>query len=591
MRALHGRRLLCYSLRTRGRLRPNRTGDLDSGGRLRAGDKMRHNRRRPYAALAPCAVALGAGATAAAAAHAETLADALSLAYQSNPTLQQARAQQRALDEDYVQARTGWRPTVTVTASEDYEHVYANGIPDASSGGATLTAAQPIYTGGRTTAAVRAAEAAVLAGRESLRQTEATVLQSVVQAYEDVLRDQTTVGIQQDDVQELRRVLDEVSAKREVGQITRTDVVQVQAQLAAARASLTAAQAQLQVSRAEYTAAVGQNPGTLVPPPPLPQLPGSVDKAFDIADSESPSLRQAELTEQSSRSKIQEARANFLPSVSIGASIGYIGTTTPAQEVDYSKAFTAQATVTQPIFTGGLNGSMVRQAIEQNTADRIGVERTRRSVVQAVSQAWDQMTSSAQQSVVDQEEVDAATLEFEGMQQEYRVALRTTLEVLSASETLIAARVSQAQAIHDTYVAQANLLEAIGRLEARYLLTGTALYDPKKSFDHVRNAGAPPYEPLIAGLDGLGYKRVASVKPIPAPPPPNGQQAMINGTAPDPNAPLATALPVVGAPATVSPSTPATVGTATGGAAQTPAPPAVDQIQQLLDKLSSTGLK
>ena len=42
---------------------------------------------------------------------AETLADAIALAYETNPTLQAQRATQRALDENYVQARTGWRPT------------------------------------------------------------------------------------------------------------------------------------------------------------------------------------------------------------------------------------------------------------------------------------------------------------------------------------------------------------------------------------------------------------------------------------------------------------------------------------------------
>ena len=53
----------------------------------------------------------------AAPACAETLADAIALAYDSNPTLQAQRATQRALDENYVQARSGWRPTIGLQAS------------------------------------------------------------------------------------------------------------------------------------------------------------------------------------------------------------------------------------------------------------------------------------------------------------------------------------------------------------------------------------------------------------------------------------------------------------------------------------------
>src|SRR5690349_24759755 len=62
-----------------------------------------------------CAGAITAGI--AAPASAETLADALALAYQNNPTLQAQRATQRALDENYVQARTGWRPTLSLGGS------------------------------------------------------------------------------------------------------------------------------------------------------------------------------------------------------------------------------------------------------------------------------------------------------------------------------------------------------------------------------------------------------------------------------------------------------------------------------------------
>ena len=64
-------------------------------------------RGRLFAAIFSAGVA---GAFAAPA-FAETLADAIALAYDTNPTLQAQRATQRALDENYVQARAGWRPS------------------------------------------------------------------------------------------------------------------------------------------------------------------------------------------------------------------------------------------------------------------------------------------------------------------------------------------------------------------------------------------------------------------------------------------------------------------------------------------------
>ncbi|WP_218275897.1 TolC family protein, partial [Pseudomonas sp. MPR-AND1A] len=54
------------------------------------------------------------------AARAETLGEALALAYDSNPTLLAQRAQQRALDEAFVQARAGYRPSLGASISENY---------------------------------------------------------------------------------------------------------------------------------------------------------------------------------------------------------------------------------------------------------------------------------------------------------------------------------------------------------------------------------------------------------------------------------------------------------------------------------------
>lgn len=65
----------------------------------------------------------GLALTIAAPASAETLAEAIALAYDSNPTLQAQRATQRALDENWVQARTGYRPQASVTGSVAYADI------------------------------------------------------------------------------------------------------------------------------------------------------------------------------------------------------------------------------------------------------------------------------------------------------------------------------------------------------------------------------------------------------------------------------------------------------------------------------------
>ena len=99
-------------------------------------------------------------------AHAETLADAVALAYQTNPQLLAQRAQLRAVNENYVQARAG--AGLQLNAQADFAHqeientrTRATGQGDSVT--SSLNLSQPLFAGGRLAASTDAAEAEVIA--------------------------------------------------------------------------------------------------------------------------------------------------------------------------------------------------------------------------------------------------------------------------------------------------------------------------------------------------------------------------------------------------------------------------------------------
>jgi outer membrane protein len=462
--------------------------------------------RRTRLLAAVCSAGLLTGL--AAAAHAESLADAIALAYQTNPTLQGQRALQRALDESIVAAKTGLRPDASVQASIttsrfDPEQVLTPNPYNTSS--ATLSINQPIYTGGRVSAGISAAQADVLAGRENLRRVESNVLGSVIQAYVDVRRDQESLRISQENVTVLSRQLEETKARFEVGELTRTDTAQAEARLAQAQASLSSAQAQLAISRASYAAVVGQSPGTLEPEPALATLlPATVDDAFDAAEKNNAQVLAADYVEQASRARVAQAKAQYLPTLSLQASAGAqgFGPSGHSPFNNSERALTASAVATIPLFTGGLTESNIRAAKERNNADRVAIESARRTVLQSVSQAWNQLLGARAVLISNEEQVRASTVAFEGVRQEAQVGLRTTLDVLNAEQELRGAELALANAKHDEYVAAAAVLSSVGKLEARNLVPATPIYDPKTSFDKLSHAwGWVPWEPVIHALD------------------------------------------------------------------------------------------
>ncbi|MDB5474846.1 MAG: type secretion outer membrane protein TolC [Phenylobacterium sp.] len=498
------------------------------------------------------AAVFSAGVVGAAAAPAwsETLADAVALAYETNPTLQAQRATQRALDETYVQARSGWRPTLNLQAVGTYDEQHIpqrafNRFTDPSTSFHTnassvaLTFTQPLWTGGRTAAAVSAAQADVLQGRENLRRLEGQVLQAVIQAYEDVRRDQEALNIRQEDLKVLQRQLEESRARFDVGELTRTDVAQSEARLAAAQALLQSAQAQLGISRASYAALVGQNPGDLAPEPSLAYLlPGNVDDAFNVAEKYSPQLRAQQFAEQASRARIAASRAERMPRLDLQGTDRYFGGhLRPLNSGDFRNDLTISGVVTVPLFTGGLTSSRIRQSIERNNADKITIETQRRAVLQQITQSWNQLIAARANIGSDTEQVRAAEIAAEGTRQELGVGLRTTIDVLNADVELRNAQLSLVFAHHDEYVAAATILLNMGRLEAKDLIPTTPRYDSGANFRRLRvTLGWVPWEEPIAIVD-----RAAAFPPIPRTHDMPQEPAIAPGLQPPPAAPVVAA--------------------------------------------------
>jgi outer membrane protein len=488
------------------------------------------NTRRGALFAAVCSAGLALGL--ASPASAETLGEAIALAYDSNPTLQAQRATQRALDENWVQARSGYRPQASAQGRLGYSEERRpggvdrnlDGVRDATgrnliennSAIATLSLSQPLYTGGRVAATVSAAEADILTGRENLRRTESSVIQAVVQAYVDVRRDQEALRIRQENVGVLRRQLDESKARFDVGEITRTDVAQSEARLAAAQSLLTQGQAQLAISRAAYAALVGQNPGDLAPEPSLAALlPTDVAQAFAAAEESNPQIRAAEYAQQASKARVAAAQAERMPSVGLNGSIGVNGSADPWERDLFGRSVAASATVTVPLFTGGLTSSRIRAAMERNNADRIGVETARRSVMQSLTGAWNQLIASRSNITSTDEQVRAARIAAEGTRQEQQVGLRTTLDVLNAEQELRQAELAQVTARRDEYVAASLVLAQMGQLEGPNLVPTVTRYDPKANFSKLRITwGWVPWEEPIAVVDGVTTPKTVE-KPTP----------------------------------------------------------------------------
>ncbi|MBC7103361.1 MAG: TolC family outer membrane protein [Parvibaculum sp.] len=424
-------------------------------------------------------------------ASADSLTDALAAAYQTNPTLQAQRAQLRATDEGVPQALSGWRPTVQAQGTYGATHTdttlntgaTAKGDIEPYTGSVTLS--QNVFAGGRTVNATDQAEYGVLAGRESLMSVEQATLFNAVQAYMDVIRDQSVVELNRNNVDVLQRQLEATTDRFRVGELTRTDTAQAEARLSLAKSNLTAAEAQLTASRAFYERVVGQMPGTLERPPVVAGLPETEEDARSVAEKNNPALQSARYAEQANREAISVAKGALLPTVDIQAQYQY--GRDPSLTVRDVEESSILGVLTIPLYQAGVEYSQVREAKELHNRSRLQVAAAMREVDEAVRNAWNQLLSSRASIVSNQEGVNASAIALEGVRQESEVGARTTLDVLNAEQEYLNARVSLVSAERDLAVAEYGLLAAMGFLTARNLELPVDYYDPAVNYGEVRN--------------------------------------------------------------------------------------------------------
>ncbi|KLE34307.1 TolC family outer membrane protein [Aurantiacibacter luteus] len=452
---------------------------------------MRHRARLAGLLAGACLLASPAAA--------DTLEEALALAYQNNPTLEAARAQLRVTDENVVIQRAAGLPSANGSGgyTEFITGGGGNGLSPDRQATANLSLGVPLYQGGAVRNGTLAAEYRIDAGRADLRGTESSLFSQVVAAYMDVILNEAVVGLSANNVDVLTVNVEATRDRFEIGDLTRTDVAQSESRLALASGDLRTAQSNLISARERYIQLVGKAPENLQPPRPLGDLPADVQTAVEVALAENPDLIAAQQLAEAADYDIAVAGAGRLPRVELVGGPGYtnylgsLGTVPGSGVTADQDSLSLQAGVrlTLPIFQGGRVAAQQRQAGARAQVALEQVVAAERAVISQVRAAYASWRAANAIIASSQSAVDAAALSLEGVRAENTVGNRTILDILNAQQELLRAQVQLVTARRNAYVAGFTLLAAMGRAEARDLgvVADGELYDPRDNYNRVRD--------------------------------------------------------------------------------------------------------
>ena len=427
-------------------------------------------------------------------AGAETISGALARAYGGNPDLNAQRALVRSQDEEVPRATGGYRPRVTATTDAGLQQSDTKSHPSAVSNGATtnprgvgISLTQTIWNGNRIPNSITQAESRVLGARETMRNTEQTVLTDAATFYMNVLRDTAILSLNKNNITVLEEQLRQTRDRFKVGEVTRTDVAQSEANLAKARTDYYTAQSNLQTSIANFRQVIGVDPKKLDPARPLDaMLPKTLADAIGISQTEHPAIQALLHGVDAQQVQVKLVEGELYPT------IGLTGTLTrrwDVQNVAGSQQTTASIVgqISVPIYEGGEVYARARQAKEVLGQQRLQTDLQRDRVRALVVSSWGQVENSKQAIVSTQAAVKAAEIALNGVREEAKVGQRTTLDVLNAQQVLLNARVTLVTAQRDRVVFSYTLLAAVGRLSATTLNLAVTRYDANIHYDQVKD--------------------------------------------------------------------------------------------------------
>jgi outer membrane protein, multidrug efflux system len=275
-----------------------------------------------------------------------------------------------------------------------------------------------------------------------------TTVSSVANAYFQVLASQNRIRIAHDNVAAASRILDLIRERAHNGTVSSLEVSQQEALLATQRASVPPLEIMLQQNITALALLLGRAPAhfsvkggsmkSITVPKVTPGLPSELLN-------QRPDIRSAEAALKSQNHNVEGARAAFFPSITLTNQVGFQSLALAALYGTPAFFYTAAASVSQPLFDGGLRQGTLETAQGLQVS---ALQTYRKSVISAFSDVENALVSLQQQTLgerLQSEAVKSSREAFDISEARLREGTVDLVILLNTQQTLFQAQDALAQ--------------------------------------------------------------------------------------------------------------------------------------------------
>ena len=375
---------------------------------------------------------------------------ALRIAADTHPSIAQRLSEQGASEYGATGARWQRWPGLSVSSSRGPL-------------GSTLTELQleqPLWSGGRITANINAAEARAEAARNSVAEARKVILERAINAYAEAMRLQSRLLIADTAIADFEQLRDMIDRRVESGISPKADAINVRARLQQSQSERMQMSLQLQNTRTELELLLGRRFTALVVPPPLAKLSLNMDEALDIVLDTAPELARLNAEERVAEEAIAATRSSLSPSLALRYQRVFGGGTFDATD----QVFVG---VTYQPGNGLSSFSAISEAESRRTGAVYAREAARLDLINRVRSLWQQADSSRRELSILNELVSSTQQVYESCLRQFPVGRRTWLELLLARRDATQAQYALADIRWSGFASQLKLELVTGQLAAR----------------------------------------------------------------------------------------------------------------------------
>ncbi|MGE0681426.1 MAG: TolC family protein [Candidatus Binatia bacterium] len=297
-------------------------------------------------------------------------------------------------------------------------------------------------------------------GKDTIRQnmqrygfTLREVLFGVARAYYEVLRAQAQVEVAKETLLLTQDELKQAQARFRVGEVTKTDVLRAEVEVARAERAVITSGNNVQLTATVLARAVGVRGTVRVVEPTPPSFPGErYEQLLDKAYKQRQDLRAQDAAIDVAKQRRNLQRARYFPSVGAQWQFPKLDSPTFANRDEF---WTLTLNFQVPIFDGGVRELDLQEEEENLSQARFQLDRLKKDVGVEVKQTLLAAETLAATLDTLKKEVALAQENYNITSKQYRVGLATSLDVNTALNALNQVRT---QLTDQTYAYQLALL-------------------------------------------------------------------------------------------------------------------------------------